>query len=477
VSQTTRTPVEPDSSGIQLDELERLHPRYAGPGPRYTSYPTAPMWTEEFDRHDHEAALRGLDPKQEFSAYVHVPFCRSLCHFCACNRVITQDPALPTRYLEAIEEELQITANFLEATPRIGQLHWGGGTPTHLDAGQIERLFMSIDAHVDFLPGAERSIEIDPRVTTHDQIETLAGLGFNRISMGVQDTHPQTQAAIHRIQPFEQTLGLTELARSAGIAGVNYDLVYGLPHQSEESMQRTVNQILEARPDRIALYGYAHVTWVAKQQRGFNRGDLPDASRRLALLLEASGRLMDAGYRWIGMDHFATADDELSIAFDEGSLRRNFMGYTTRAGTNVLAFGPSAISQLGGSFAQADKMLGGWSEKVLAGQLATVRGHRLTSEDHARRFVIEEIMCAGRVSALDVLRRFGEAFLDAYIRDLDQLSDLVEDGLIKITPSRDLIVQPTGRVFLRNVAMAFDAYLPKETGNGEWNRPVFSQTI
>jgi len=467
----------PAESEIALEEVERLYRRYERPGPRYTSYPTVPVWSDTFGRRDHQQALSELDPTRERSLYAHVPFCRSLCHFCACNRVITQDPERPNRFLDAIEHELRTTLDLLIAPPRIGQLHWGGGTPTHLTPHQLERLFYAIDARVDLLPDAERSIEVDPRVTTRDHVDTLAGLGFDRISLGVQDTNPRTQAAIRRIQPFEQTLALTEQSRAAGIAGVNYDLVYGLPHQTLRSMRRTLDDVLIARPDRIALYGYAHVTWVAKQQRGFERGDLPNARRRLELLLESSQRLLEAGYRWIGIDHFALPDDPLARALDDGSLRRNFMGYTTRAGTEILAFGPSAISELESGYVQADKTLGGWTDSALCGRLATSRGHTFTKEDRARRFVIERIMCVGHVAKDEVLARFGETFAEHYDRDLQRLTRLEDDGLVTITESRDLCVEPIGRLFLRNVAMAFDAYLPRDGVDPYPKRPVFSQTI
>lgn len=471
-------PVRPfDTSAapaLRLADVERLYPRYSGPGPRYTSYPTVPVWSEAFGPQDHEEALRAIDPSEELSVYAHVPFCHSLCHFCACNRVITRDPEVPERYLDAIDRELATVAAKIEGRPRVGQLHWGGGTPTHLDPGQLERLFASIATRVEILSDAELSVEVDPRVTSEDQIETLARLGFDRLSLGVQDTDRKTQEAIHRIQPFEQTLALTETARARGITGINYDLVYGLPHQTVASMRRTLDEVLSARPDRIALYGYAHVTWVAKQQRGFERGDLPDPSRRLALFLEASGRLLDAGYRWIGMDHFALEDDALTHALDDGTLRRNFMGYTTRVGSDVLAFGPSAISQLGDAYVQAEKDLGAWTAAANDGRLPTALGHRLTPDDVARRHLIEQIMCMGRVEASDLRERFGPDFHADYLRELERLAPLVDDGLVEISTTGDLLVLPIGRVFLRNVAMAFDAHLARdEDAPGR----LFSQTV
>lgn len=474
MSHPLRSPASTAVRALRLGEVERLYPRYSGPGPRYTSYPTVPVWSDAFGAKEHEAALRTIDPREELSIYAHVPFCHSLCHFCACNRVITRDAELPKRYLDAIDREIETVAAKIDGRPRVGQLHWGGGTPTHLDPEQLERLFASIASRVEILDDAELSVEVDPRVTTEAQIDTLARLGFDRLSLGVQDTDRKTQEAIHRIQPFEQTLALTEAARARGMAGINYDLVYGLPHQTVASMGRTLDHVLSARPDRIALYGYAHVTWVAKQQRGFERGDLPDPSRRLALFLEATGRLLEAGYRWIGMDHFALEDDALTHALDDGTLRRNFMGYTTRVGTDVLAFGPSAISQLGDAYVQGEKDLGAWMESAEAGRLPTAQGHRLTADDVARRYLIEQIMCMGRVEASDLRDRFGPDFHAEYVRDLERLAPLVDDGLVDVTTNGDLAVRPIGRVFLRNVAMAFDAYLVRDEDAPD---RVFSQTV
>ena len=463
-----------ESEVLDFALIERLYPRYSGPGPRYTSYPTVPAWSSDFETKNHVAALESLDLSAELSLYTHIPFCQSLCHFCACNRVITQNEELSERFLDAIEVELRTTVELLSDVPKVGQLHWGGGTPTHLTPPQLLRLFESITKHVELLPDAELGIEVDPRVTTVEQIDTLVACGFNRLSLGVQDTSRRTQEAIHRIQPFEQTLALTEAARARGVNGINYDLIYGLPHQTVESIDETLDDVLIARPDRIALYGYAHVTWVAKQQRGFERGDLPSPARRLAIFRQACERLVGSGYRWIGMDHFALPDDELSEALDGGTLRRNFMGYTTRAGTDVLAFGPSAISQLGNAFAQAEKTLPEWSEKVFADRLPTARGHWLTEDDRARSWVIGQVMCVGRVTAQDVLERFGESFFDDYVGCLDRLKPLADDGLIEMSSGFDLTVRSVGRVFLRNVAMAFDAYLdPAKEPAGR----VFSETV
>ncbi|MEZ4354280.1 MAG: oxygen-independent coproporphyrinogen III oxidase [Myxococcota bacterium] len=462
------------SVGLDLDALEAILPRYVGPGPRYTSYPTVPAWAPGFGREDHARALEGLADREAISLYAHVPFCRSLCHFCACNRVITRDPALPERYLAGIERELSLVASIVGRGPRARQIHWGGGTPTHLSPAQIERLFGLQADRFEPTPDAEISIEVDPRVTTPEQLDALVRCGFNRISMGVQDTNEKTQAAIHRIQPFEQTRALTEGARARGIERVNFDLIYGLPHQTVETFARTLDEVLSARPDRIALYGYAHVTWVAKQQRGFERGDLPDPRRRLEIFLSAIRRLIGAGYRAIGMDHFALPDDELSRALDEGTLRRNFMGYTTAEGLDVLAVGPSAITELERAYVQVEKDLDPWQEALEAGRLPTLKGHWLSDDDRARRYVIGRIMCEMGLSVADVEARFGGDFRRDYADALLRLEPLEADGLVEVSATGDIRVLPLGQILLRHVAMAFDAYLDPQLESGE---RTFSQTV
>lgn len=459
---------------FDLEKLKGLFPRYAIAGPRYTSYPTVPAWKEDFGANEHVEALRSLPIDRPVSVYVHVPFCKSLCHFCACNRVITKNAELPERYLNAIEREIDRTSEVIGQYLPCRQLHWGGGTPTHLSPTQIERLFRSITKRFDLLPDAEISIEVDPRVTTIDQIEMLASCGFNRISLGVQDINPKTQAAIHRIQPFEQTKMLTDASRKAGIERVNYDLIYGLPHQTIDTFAETLDAVLTARPDRIALYGYAHVTWVAKQQRGFERGDLPDTERRLEIFLSAVQRLGEAGYRAIGMDHFALPEDELSQALDDGTLRRNFMGYTTHEGVDLLGFGPSAISEFSNCYSQAEKGLDDWFKKVEGGHFATSKGHRLSTDDLARRWIIGRIMCETGVSGAEVEARFGGNYKTDYKASIARLQPLHEDELINVSEDGDVSVRPLGTLFLRHAAMAFDAYLDPIIGGP---KKAFSQTL
>jgi oxygen-independent coproporphyrinogen-3 oxidase len=467
--------VSRDVFALDLERVGALLPRYAIEGPRYTSYPTAPVWTDAYGPDDFRAELAREDvaASDGLSLYVHVPFCQSLCHFCACNKIITRKSEPVERYLDVIEREIAAVHEALAVPRAATQQHWGGGTPTHLTPKQLERLFRAVTAGFPMAPEAEISIEVDPRVTTREHVAALRGCGFNRISMGVQDFEPKVQEAIHRIQPAEQTAELVAWAREAGFRGVNFDLIYGLPYQTEASFARTLDQLFEIGPDRIALYSYAHVTWVAKQQRGFERKDLPDASTKVAIMLGAIRRFLDEGYRFIGLDHFARPEDELSRALEDRSLRRNFMGHTTQAGVDLLGFGPSAISELRGSYAQSHRDLPGWEEAVATRGVATMRGHALSSEDRERRFVINRLMCHGELRADEFEAAFGRPFAAAYAAELRELEPVIADGLVTSSAAGDLQVTPLGRLFVRNVAMVFDAYLPGQQRAGK----RFSKTV
>jgi oxygen-independent coproporphyrinogen-3 oxidase len=465
-----------------LEELVELDParveatlvRYAGAGPRYTSYPTVPAWSEAYGPDAFRRDLGALAPGHEIALYAHVPFCRSLCHFCACNRVVTRRPEPVSRYLDAIEREVANLREALAGPVRVGQHHWGGGTPTHLDAAQVRRLFRALDDAFPAEPGAERSVEADPRVTGEAHLDALRECGMNRLSLGVQDFDPRVQQAIHRLQDPATTARLVARARERGFESVNLDLIYGLPFQSVESIERTLDHVIAIAPDRIALYAYAHVTWVAKQQRGFERGDLPSPPLRLRIQLAAIRRLLRAGYVHVGMDHFARPGDALARAARERTLRRNFMGYTTRAGLELLGVGPSAISELAASYAQSERDLERWEEAARAGELATRRGHALGDDDQERRWVIAEIMCHGELRATDYRARFGGELGHRFAPELASLEPLAADGLVDVASDGSLRVTALGRLLVRNVAMAFDAYLPAQRAA---ERPLFSQTV
>jgi oxygen-independent coproporphyrinogen-3 oxidase len=459
-----------------VEHLERILPRYDRPVPRYTSYPTAPVWTEDYGPTEYAEDLAGLRLEDDagLSLYVHVPFCRSLCHFCACNRIITRNEQLPERYLDGLAREVAAVRERLPGDPAASQQHWGGGTPTHLSPAQVRRLFETVIDAVPMRPDAEVSIEVDPRVTTEAHVETLRSCGFNRISMGVQDFDPRVQEAIHRVQPVEQTAALVERARRSGFDGVNFDLIYGLPYQSETSFRRTLDSVLAIGPDRLALYSYAHVTWVAKQQRGFERKHLPDAPTKLRIFLTAIERLLDAGYVFIGLDHFARPDDELARALADGTLRRNFMGQTTQAGVDLIGFGPSAISELRGSYAQSHRDLERWLAAVEEGGLATLRGHRLSADDQERRWLISTLICLGGIRADRYGERFGHALRDRHRDALAALEPACEDGLVDVAEDGSIAVTEVGRLLVRNLASVFDRYLPAP---GEAARPTFSRAV
>jgi oxygen-independent coproporphyrinogen III oxidase len=459
---------------VDVEHAVRVLLRCAGAGPRYTSYPTAPVWTERYGPDALRTDLAGIPAGTPLALYAHVPFCRSLCHFCACNRVITRRPEPPARYLDFVAREIEIVRRAVSEPGPVRQLHLGGGTPTHLSPEQIARLLNALTEAFPLGPGAEVSIEVDPRVTSEAHLEALRACGMERLSMGVQDFDPRVQAAVHRVQSVAQTAALVERARALGFASVGFDLIYGLPFQSLASIEQTLAAVAEIAPDRIALYAYAHVTWVARQQRGFERGDLPDPETRVRIQLAAIRRLLGAGYEHIGLDHFARPEDELARARRERTLRRNFMGYTTHAGLDLLGFGPSAISELSRSYAQSRRDLEGWEEAVAAGSLATLRGHALSQDDLERRFVIGELMCHGAVRARDFRARFGADLEQRFADELEALEPLAADGLVALGPGGDVTISPLGRLVARNVAMAFDAYLPAQRAA---ERPLFSQTV
>jgi oxygen-independent coproporphyrinogen-3 oxidase len=463
-----------DVGALDPARIEALLLRYGGAGPRYTSYPTAPVWTERYGASSYARDLARLAPGGALSLYVHVPFCRSLCHFCACNRTITRDAALPERYLDTLAREAAAVRAALPAAPVVEQLHWGGGTPTHLDAGQLRRLFRIATDAFPLAPRAERSLEVDPRVTSEAQLEALAECGFRRLSLGVQDFDPRVQQAIHRVQSVAETARLVARARQLGFESIAFDLIYGLPFQSVASMLRTLDEVVALAPDRVALYAYAHVTWVAKQQRGFERHDLPEPRERLAILVAAIRRLAAAGYVHVGLDHFARPGDPLAVAQREGTLRRNFMGYTTRAGLDLVGLGPSAISELEAAYAQSHRDFADWEAAVAARGLATLRGHALSQDDVERRWVIAQILCQGALDARAFAERFGAGFTERFAAECAELAPLADDGVVEPLPGGGFRVTPLGRLVLRSVAMLFDAYLPRQRDAGG---RLFSQTI
>ncbi len=457
----------------ELRVSEEFLARYNRPGPRYTSYPTAPVWNDAFGPEDlekvHAAAERARTP---LSLYMHLPFCESLCLFCACNVIIQKDKRVAMPYVEVLKREIEHVARGISRERPVVQFHWGGGTPTYLAPEQIADLFEFTQQHFHFSPDSEIGIEIDPRVTTRAHLETLRGLGFNRLSMGIQDFHPEVQAAINRIQPFELTRDLLMAARDLKFDSVNVDLIYGLPHQSPERFSHTVDQILELGPDRIALFSYAHVPWLKKQQGAFAT-HLPEGMQKFEIFRSGLMKFIEAGYLYIGMDHFAKPGDELAIAQQQRTLHRNFQGYTTKAGADLYGMGVTAISAFQNAYAQNQRDLPAWQQAVADRGIATMRGYHLSDEDRLRRAVINRLLCHTVVVKEEIAREFGVDFDDYFAGELAQLEAPRDDGLV-LMDGKEIRATWLGRIFIRNLAMIFDPYLDKQHLNA---KPLFSKTL
>jgi oxygen-independent coproporphyrinogen-3 oxidase len=434
-----------------------------GPGPRYTSYPTAPTWNSDFGEAAARAAYaraaeRADDP---LAIYVHVPFCERLCLYCGCIVDITQREERVVRYLGALEREFAAVAPLLGRRRSVAQLHLGGGTPTHLSSAQLERLIGALRSHFDVLPNAELGIEVHPHVTSHEQIDTLARLGFRRFSLGVQDLDPGVQGAVRRFQTEEETVALVEHCRRTGAQSVNLDLMYGLPEQTEATFARTLEVVESLRPDRLAVYGYAHVPWIRPAQRVLEQYALPDPPLRARLFGLALSRLGAAGYALIGLDHFALPEDALARGLEDGTLHRNFMGYTTRNAPDMVAFGMSAIGDVGGAFLQNEKTTKDYVARVDAGGLAVARGILRSREDNLRARIISDLMCRMVLDLDDVGRAFDEPGLAARLHEeLARLRPYDERGFCSVDGAR-VTVLPLGRLFLRHLAMVFDEYLER----------------
>jgi oxygen-independent coproporphyrinogen III oxidase len=434
-----------------IDTLALLK-RYNDPTPRYTSYPPVPQWRPAHGGLLTSALRRSTAP---LSIYVHVPFCERLCLYCGCNVVIKNDHSVADAYLKRLDEEMELVE--LAHKRPVTQMHWGGGTPTYLDPLQLTTLFNSINDRFELSDTGEYSVEIDPRVTTFEHLRTLRSLGFNRLSVGIQDFDRNVQLVIRRMQSYEHTRELFEQARELGFESINADLIYGLPKQTRTSFGKTLNLILELNPDRLAVFSYAHVPALKHQQRSFERY-LPAEADKLQLFLDAIETLTAAGYEHIGMDHFARPGDPLVIARDNGSLHRNFQGYTTHSETDLVGFGVSAISHVGKTFTQNHRELKSWDDEVGAGRLPVFRGYIQTADDAIRGAVIEECLCNGRISKDAIEKRFGIRFDDYFTSELMRLHELERDGLVEGRTLRVLRVTPIGRVFVRAIARIFDAY-------------------
>ena len=452
--------------------------RYDRPGPRYTSYPTAPQFAAGFGEAQlREAALASNgDPiPRRLSLYVHVPFCLSPCFYCGCNRIITRDKGRSETYLARLYREIDLTAQLFDRDREVIQLHFGGGTPNFLTPAQLRETVDTLRSQFRFSDSRERdiSIELDPRFVDAADIAELADIGFNRASFGVQDFDPAVQLAVNRVQTVEETRAVVEACRANGFRSVNVDLIYGLPKQNADGFARTLDIVADMRPDRVAVYSYAHLPELFKPQRRIDAADLPDPDAKLGLLQLAIARLSDAGYVYIGMDHFALPDDDLATAQARGGLHRNFMGYTTHADSDLVGLGVSAISHIGNSFSQNPRELPGWEIALDEGRLPVFRGMRLSEDDQLRADLIQVLMCQDEVPVAALERRYGIEFETYFADSLSRLEPLVADGLVRLAPGR-ITVTSRGRLLLRNIAMCFDRYLDQPAATV---RPRFSRAI
>ena len=439
--------------------------RYDRPGPRYTSYPTASHFTDRFGPPEFERVARESGsrvPQRPMSLYVHVPFCSSPCFYCGCNRVITRSTDRAAQYVDRLRREIALVAPLFDQRETV-QLHFGGGTPNFLTPSQLGTIVHDLGRHFRFVtrPRSELSIEIDPRFLQPRDFAELAQLGFNRVSLGVQDLDEKVQMAVNRVQSAEQTFGAIAACRAAGIGSINIDLIYGLPRQTLEGFGRTLRTVVEARPTRLAVYGYAHLPRLFKPQRRIHSNELPSAATRVRLLSMAIDVLTAAGYRYIGMDHFALPQDELVRARDAGKLHRNFMGCTTHAGCDLLGFGLSAISHVGETFSQNPRGLEDWEQAIDAGRLPVWRGLALDADDSIRADVIGAIMCQGEVDVTAIEQRYAIDFWTYFAQARKQLLALEADGLVWVCSSH-VMATTQGRYLLRVIAACFDRYLQRQ---------------
>jgi oxygen-independent coproporphyrinogen-3 oxidase len=462
---------------LVADPVSQLLARLDVPGPRYTSYPTADRFVDTFGPDQYRQALE-LRAQQvaagtavPLSLYVHIPFCESICYYCACNKVVTRHHERAGEYLEALKREIDLHVAVLGRHQALTQLHFGGGSPTFLSDDELARLMDVLRESFDIAPDAELSIEIDPRTVDELRLRRLARMGFDRLSFGVQDFDPEVQKAVHREQPFESVRALIEQAREIGYTSINTDLIYGLPRQTAASFARTVAQMSELRPDRIALYAYAHLPERFPPQRRIHAHELPSAGDRVHMLRTAISGFQGQGYTHIGMDHFALPDDPLAVAKREGRLHRNFQGYSTCADSDLIGLGVSSIGKVGRCYSQNDKTLPTYYETIEQSKFATVRGYELTDDDLLRREVIMALMCQGRVEFASVERLHGVSMKTYFASELERLRPLEAQGLVDIKPAV-IEVTALGWYFVRAIAMVFDRYLQSEAQRDRYSRVV-----
>ena len=435
--------------------------KYDKSGPRYTSYPTAPQFTDAFgekelkrsiERSNHEMIPKPL------SLYVHIPFCDTICYYCACNKIITKNHSLSDEYLDLLETELHMLSPLFDPDREIEQLHLGGGTPTFLSDEEMIQLMSLIEDNFKVSDDCEMSIEIDPRKVTDDSLRTLTNIGFNRMSLGVQDFDERVQRAVNRVQSYEMVRDRLRTARECGVRSVNMDLIYGLPFQTPQTFDQTLDKVIELRPDRLSIFNYAHLPERFKPQRRINAEDLPTPAQKLEIFQLTMERLQRAGYVYIGMDHFALESDSMVKAQQEGTLQRNFQGYSTHADTDLVAIGVSSIASIGDSYSQNSSDMETYRELLQSGQLPVVRGIQLKDEDRLRKQVINQLICHFRLDFAPIEQQWDIRFTEHFARELEQLQGMVADDLVEIDDN-GIRVKPRGRLLIRNVCMVFDEYL------------------
>lgn len=448
-----------------IDIPEQLIKKFDTLGPRYTSYPTADRFYTDFNAQSYQDHLkrRATDPdKAPLSLYIHIPFCAQLCYYCACNKVITKDHGRSAKYLQYLEKELALLAAYMPQREVLSQLHLGGGTPTFLSHDEFRHLMRLLHRYFDFSDDAERSIEIDPRTVTAETLALLAELGFNRTSLGVQDFEPAVQQAVHRVQPVAMVAETLEVARQHGFKSINFDLIYGLPKQSLETFSSTLDQVIAFAPERIAVYNYAHLPSRFKPQRRIATEDLPSAEQRLAIFQMCLQRLQQAGYVYIGLDHFAKPDDALALASADGSLHRNFQGYTTRAECDLIGLGLSSIGKIGSAYIQNLRALDDYYACLDQGILPVEKGFALNLDDQMRRQIIMTLMCSNELQFAAFNEQYGIDFKSYFSEELSHLPKFAEDDLLELS-EYGIKVTSAGRLFVRGFAMLFDRYLQQRS--------------
>ena len=447
--------------------------KYDKSGPRYTSYPTAIQFSENFTEENYFQQVKLSNERNTpLSLYFHIPFCDTICYYCGCNKIVTKNRKHAQPYLEAVYKELALQGELFKATRIVRQLHWGGGTPTFISHEQMTDLMLQTRKHFTLLDddSGEYSIELDPREVTTSSINLLRKLGFNRISLGVQDFNPKVQQAVNRIQSYKETRDVILAARKNEFHSISLDLIYGLPFQTVTSFNETVDKVLELDPDRLSVFNYAHLPEMFKTQRQINSDDLPSAEDKLAILQQVTNKLIAAGYEYIGMDHFAKPTDELAIAQKERKLYRNFQGYSTNSDCDLVALGITSIGKVADSYSQNIKTIKEYTEVIDSGHLPVFRGVALSEDDVLRREVINQLICHFELNFKEIENAFTIDFSDYFANELKQIIDMQDDGLLELTKDR-ILVLPEGKLLIRNICMVFDVYL-KQMKTGKFSKTI-----